>query len=87
MGVNEVLKKLKDHEDCIRKDIQKELKIKEGAEKMKEASADRKMVSGMIKKAMAKIEELNLDLKNVQNYQLMIETEGTNTSRDFPATR
>ena len=87
MGVVEVLKRLKEYEDSIRKDIQKELKIKEAAEKMKEASVDRKMVAGMIKQAMLKVEELNIELKNVQNYQLMIETEGTNTVTDYPTTR
>lgn len=87
MDVMEVLKRLKDYEDTIRKNIQRELKIKEGAEKMKEVSGDRKGLGGMIKESMLKLDELNLELKSVQNYELMIETEGTNITSNCPTTR
>lgn len=86
MDVMEVLKRLKDYEDTIRKNIQRELKIKEGAEKMKEVSGDRKGLGGMIKESMLKLDELNLELKSVQNYELMIETEGTNITSNCPTT-
>ena len=76
MTLEEVTRKLKEREEQIRKDILTEMKIKDGAEKMKGAVADRKSVVSVIKKATSRLEELNADLNNIRSYQLMVASEG-----------
>ncbi|ESN92276.1 hypothetical protein HELRODRAFT_89736 [Helobdella robusta] len=72
----EALRKLKEREDQIRKDIIKEMKIKEGAEKMKEAAADRKSVAAEIKRATCHLDDLHADLDNLRTFKFMIESGG-----------
>lgn len=78
MSTDAVQEKLKECEEQIKKDIQRELKMKEGAENMRKAvsagGGDRKSksnVDAVIQKANSKLKELKEDLNNVRTYLLM----------------
>ena len=69
----EVQRRLKEAEELVRKEIQKELKIKEGAEKLRQAKSGGKSdINAEIKRLNARLEELNQDLQEIQTFQLMI---------------
>ena len=72
---NEVVQeKLKEIEDSIKRDILKEMKIKEGAENLRKATSDKKSlsnVSSIVKAANTKLDELNRELQDVRAYLLM----------------
>ena len=79
MSIDQVIQKLKESEEQIKKDILTEFKIKEGAEKMR-AVSDRKSkdhVGTMIKKATTRLDELQESLQSVRTYILMAETSGS----------
>jgi regulator of replication initiation timing len=61
------LEELKEH---IRKEIRKELKIKEGAEKLKEVTTDRKSLvelTGLVKKSKTKLSEMRAELQELDS--------------------
>lgn len=65
------LEELKEH---IRREIRKELKIKEGAEKLREVARDRKSlndVASIVKKANAKLSELHNELQELESQIIM----------------
>ena len=73
----EVQKRLREEEERIRKEIQKELKLKEGAENLRRASAVQKTggksdISAEIKKTNARLEELNQEREEIRTFQLMM---------------
>jgi len=74
MPPNEIREKLRENEQRVRKEIQTELKVKEGAENMRRAYSDRKSVANvgtMIKNSVSRIEELNQELEDVRTLLLM----------------
>ena len=85
---SEVQRRLKEEEELIRKEIQKELKIKEGAENLRRASTVQKTggksdISAEIKRSNARLEELNQELEEIRTFQLM--TSDGSTSFSTPA--
>lgn len=61
------LEELKEH---IRREIRKELKIKEGAEKLREVATDRKSLSDVahiVKKSNSKLGELHAELQELES--------------------
>jgi len=82
LPVSEIQKRLKEEEDRVRREIQKELKIKEGVEKMRRAATERKSVkvhmSAEIKKSVSRLDSLNEELNDLRTYQLMTE-DGSST--------
>lgn len=79
MSSDAVQEKLKELEEQIKREIQKELKMKEGAENMRRAvqagGGDRKSrsnVDSVIRKAKDRLEELNQDLSDVRTYVIMV---------------
>jgi Hr1 repeat len=87
LPVSEVQKRLKEEEERVRREIQKELKIKEGVEKMRRAAPERKSVkthmSAEIKKSVSRLDSLNEELNDLRTYQLM--TEDGSTTFSLPA--
>lgn len=74
--------KLEELKDVIRREIRKELKIKEGAEKLREVS-DRKTfsrVEKMVKDANFKLNELKSDLQELESQLLLSRGQSTPTS-------
>jgi len=72
----EVREELKDREQKLRKSIQMELKMKEGAEAMRRAYGDRRSaanVGSVIKDSATRFDELSQELQEVQNFLLMME--------------
>ncbi|XP_024081668.1 serine/threonine-protein kinase N isoform X1 [Cimex lectularius] len=62
--------KLEELKELIRREIRKELKIKEGAEKLREASKDRKSLSDVahiVKKSNSKLSELQAELQELES--------------------
>ncbi|KAK2159070.1 hypothetical protein LSH36_159g06031 [Paralvinella palmiformis] len=82
---NEVVQeKLKEIEDSIKRDILKEMKIKEGAENLRKATSDKKSlanVNSIVKAANSKLDDLNRELQDVRAYLLMSNSvnQGSNT--------
>ncbi|GFN73542.1 serine/threonine-protein kinase n2 [Plakobranchus ocellatus] len=75
--------RLEEIKEYLKKEIRKEMKIKEGAEKLREASNDKKTlqnVSSIVKKANAKLQELHQQLQELNAYLLI--TGGTSTLGD-----
>ena len=74
---SDIQKRLREEEERVRREIQKELKIKEGAEKMRRAATERKStkvhMSAEIKKSVSRLDELNQELSDLRTYQLMTE--------------
>ena len=70
---SEVQRRLKEEEERFRKEIQKELKIKEGAEKLLQASATGKSnIGAEIKRSNTRLEELNQELEERRTFQLVM---------------
>jgi len=72
----EVRDELKDREHKLRKSIQMELKMKEGAEAMRRAYGDRRSaanVGSVIKDSATRFDELSQELQDVQTFLLMME--------------
>jgi len=72
----EVRDELRDMEQKLRKSIQMELKMKEGAEAMRRAYGDRRSavnIGSVIKDSATRFDELSQDLQEVQNFLLMLE--------------
>ncbi|XP_023945952.1 serine/threonine-protein kinase N [Bicyclus anynana] len=75
--------KLEELKDVIRREIRKELKIKEGAEKLREVATDRKSLSdvaNIVKKANLKLNELKSDLQDLESQLLLSRGQSTPTS-------
>jgi len=77
-----VQKRLREEEERIRKEIQKELKLKEGAENLRRASTVQKTggksdISAEIKKLNTRLEELNQELEEIRTFQLITSDGGT----------
>lgn len=65
--------KLEEVHESLRREIRKELKIKEGAENLRRATNDKKSqstVSGLVKKANVRLSELQQDLQALNSYLL-----------------
>ncbi|CAH1388799.1 unnamed protein product [Nezara viridula] len=76
------LEELKEH---IRKEIRKELKIKEGAEKLREVARDRKSLSDVahiVKKSNSKLSELQAELQELESQIIL--TQGQDSDRHSP---
>lgn len=76
MPASDIREKLREIEQGIRKEIQTELKVKEGAENMRRAYTDRKSVANvgnMIKDSLGRIDDLNQELEDVRTLILMTE--------------
>ncbi|XP_012946173.1 serine/threonine-protein kinase N2 [Aplysia californica] len=66
--------RLEEIKEYLKKEIRKEMKIKEGAEKLREASSDKKTlqnVSSIVKKANSKLSELHQELQELNAYLLV----------------
>ncbi|XP_045448504.1 serine/threonine-protein kinase N [Melitaea cinxia] len=75
--------KLEELKDVIRREIRKELKIKEGAEKLREVATDRKSLSdvaNIVKMANIKLNELKSDLQELESQLLLSRGQSTPTS-------
>lgn len=75
--------KLEELKDVIRREIRKELKIKEGAEKLREVATDRRSLSdvaNIVKKANIKLNELKSDLQELESQLLLSRGQSTPTS-------
>ena len=75
-AAEEVREELKDMEQKLRKSIQMELKVKEGAEAIRRAYGDRRSsanVGSVIKDSATRFDELSQELQEVQTFLLMIE--------------
>ncbi|KAM3961059.1 LOW QUALITY PROTEIN: serine/threonine-protein kinase N [Aphomia sociella] len=75
--------KLEEIKDVIRREIRKELKIKEGAEKLREVATDRRSLSdvaNIVKKANIKLNELKSDLQELESQLLLSRGQSTPTS-------
>lgn len=92
MPASEMRDKLRENEQRVRKEIQTELKVKEGAENMRRAYSDRKSaanVGTMIKNSVGRLDELNQELEDVRTLLLMaddgctVSTPGRNHSMHF----
>uniref|UniRef100_A0A0B7AI39 protein kinase C n=1 Tax=Arion vulgaris TaxID=1028688 RepID=A0A0B7AI39_9EUPU len=69
--------KLEEFKEYLKKEIRKEMKIKEGAEKLREASTDKRAlqnVSSIVKKANTKLQELHQELQDLNAYLLVTNT-------------
>lgn len=66
--------RLEEMREHLKKEIRKEMKIKEGAEKLKEATTDKKSLSdvqSIVKKSNNKLKELQTDLQEINAYLLV----------------
>ncbi|XP_019877003.1 serine/threonine-protein kinase N isoform X2 [Aethina tumida] len=75
--------KLEELKDIIKKEIRRELKIKEGAEKLKEASTDRKSLSHVatqIKNSNWKLTELKNELSELESQIILSQGQTTPTT-------
>ncbi|XP_072931864.1 serine/threonine-protein kinase N [Epargyreus clarus] len=75
--------KLEELKDVIRREIRKELKIKEGAEKLREVATDRRSladVANIVKKANIKLNELKSDLQELESQLILSRGQSTPTS-------
>lgn len=66
--------KLEELRENLKKEIRKEMKIKEGAEKLKEATTDKKSLSDVntiVKKANSKLKELQSELQEINSNLLV----------------
>lgn len=71
--------KLEELKELIRREIRKELKIKEGAEKLREASKDRKSLSDVahiVKKSNSKLSELHAELQELESQIILTQGQG-----------
>lgn len=68
--------KLEDIKRQLKEEIRKELKIKEGAENLRKATTDKKSLSNVnliVKKANTKLQELQQELRELNEYMLVIQ--------------
>jgi len=83
----EVQRRLKEEEERIRREIQKELKIKQGAENLRRATvrktSGKSDIGAEIKRSNARLEDLNDELEEIRTFQLM--TSDGSTSFSTPA--
>lgn len=66
--------RLEEIKEAIRREIRKELKIKEGAEKLREVAKDRRSlndVAAIVKKSNSKISELKSELQELESQILL----------------
>ncbi|KAK3750257.1 hypothetical protein RRG08_041286 [Elysia crispata] len=78
--------RLEEVKEYLKKEIRKEMKIKEGAEKLREASNDKKTiqhVSSIVKKANTKLQELHNELQELNAYLLVNCGSGTPAEQDM----
>uniref|UniRef100_A0A1B0C2I5 REM-1 domain-containing protein n=1 Tax=Glossina palpalis gambiensis TaxID=67801 RepID=A0A1B0C2I5_9MUSC len=80
--------RLEEIKEAIRREIRKELKIKEGAEKLREVAKDRRSlndVATIVKKSNSKIAELKSELQELESQILLTQgnTAVTNNGRDI----
>jgi protein kinase N len=69
--------------ELIRREIRKELKIKEGAEKLREVAKDRRSladVATIVKKANTKLAELQAELQELESQIILTQGQGAPTS-------
>uniref|UniRef100_A0A8C8RWA6 protein kinase C n=1 Tax=Pelusios castaneus TaxID=367368 RepID=A0A8C8RWA6_9SAUR len=88
-GVNlmdpELQQKLEDEKELIRRAIQKELKIKEGAENLRKVTTDKRNlvhVEHMLKSSNRKLEQLHWDLQDLNARIVVTEKRGNETGRN-----
>ncbi|XP_055896064.1 serine/threonine-protein kinase N2-like isoform X5 [Biomphalaria glabrata] len=77
--------RLEEIKEYLKKEIRKEMKIKEGAEKLREASTDKKTlqnVSSIVKKANTKLQELHQELQELSAYLLVTNTGSLDIGRE-----
>lgn len=77
--------KLEELKEIIRKEIRRELKIKEGAEKLREVATDRKSlnhVSVIVKNANSKLAELKYELSELESQIIL--TQGQSSPSCLP---
>lgn len=70
---------LEERKEQLKKEIRKELKIKEGAENLKKATTDKKSlanVNSLLKKANSKLQELQQELQDVDSRILLTQGHG-----------
>ena len=75
--------KLEEIKEAIRREIRKELKIKEGAEKLREVARDRKSLSDVaqiVKKSNSKLCELQAELQELESQIIL--TQGQQTDNN-----
>lgn len=66
--------RLEEIKEAIRREIRKELKIKEGAEKLREVAKDRRSLSDvavLVKKSKSKLAELKSELQELESQILL----------------
>ncbi|XP_073974387.1 serine/threonine-protein kinase N isoform X6 [Rhodnius prolixus] len=71
--------KLEELKELIRREIRKELKIKEGAEKLREVAKDRKSLSDVahiVKKSNSKLSELQAELQELESQIILTQGQG-----------
>lgn len=72
--------KLEELKEVIRREIRKELKIKEGAEKLREVATDRRSLSdvaNIVKQANLKLKELNSELQELESQIILTRGQST----------
>ncbi|XP_030672226.1 serine/threonine-protein kinase N2-like isoform X1 [Nomascus leucogenys] len=88
-NVSAVQKKLDDIKDRIKREIRKELKIKEGAENLRKVTTDKKSlayVDNILKKSNKKLEELHHKLQELNAYIVVSDPEDITDCPRIPAT-
>lgn len=76
--------RLEELKEAIRKEIRKELKIKEGAEKLREVATDRRALSdvaSIVKKSNSKLQELKSELHELESQIIL--TQANSNGKDY----
>lgn len=76
--VNNIAQKLEELKEHIRREIRKELKIKEGAEKLREVTTDRKSLAeltGLVKKSNSKLNEMQAELQELDSQIILTQAD------------
>ncbi|XP_036330723.1 serine/threonine-protein kinase N isoform X5 [Rhagoletis pomonella] len=77
--------RLEEIKEAIRREIRKELKIKEGAEKLREVAKDRRSlndVASIVKKSNSKLAELKSELQELESHILLTQGNSVSNGRD-----
>ncbi|XP_054738552.1 serine/threonine-protein kinase N isoform X7 [Anastrepha obliqua] len=77
--------RLEEIKEAIRREIRKELKIKEGAEKLREVAKDRRSLSdvaSIVKKSNSKLAELKSELQELESHILLTQGNSVSNGRD-----
>ncbi|XP_012157852.1 serine/threonine-protein kinase N isoform X7 [Ceratitis capitata] len=77
--------RLEEIKEAIRREIRKELKIKEGAEKLREVARDRRSlndVATIVKKSNSKLAELKSELQELESHILLTQGNSMSNGRD-----